>query len=153
MLEIKLRKQKARTRRRRVWVWTQTLGFALASLLLMGALFSVHTEYRKWQARVSKRDEELTALKTQLAIGQKRLAALQSPQGHRQLLIENGFLRPGDRILEFSSDAEETRQAALPPNDLTPHADEWNATASSSGSMWRSAWHSLQERWPKSMQN
>lgn len=143
---MKIRKKRARLRRRRMWVWTQTLGFALASLLLMGALFSVHAEYSKWHTRVSKREEELAALKTQLGVGQKRLAALQSPQGRKQLLIENGFLRPGDRILEFPSDPDETRQATLAPNDLTPHADDWNDT-SSGGSMWRNAWNSLSQRW------
>ncbi len=143
---IKVRKKRARARSRRMWVWTQTLGFALASLLLMGAIFSVHAEYSKWQTRVTKREEELAALKTQLSVGEKRLAALQSPQGRKQLLVENGFLRPGDRILEFPADAEESRQAAILPNDLAPHADDWNK-ASAGGSMWRNAWNSLSERW------
>ena len=147
LMAIKARKRKARARRRRLWVWAQTLGFALAALLLMGTMFSVHGEYRKWQARVARREGELAALKTQLSVGEKRLAALQSPQGRQQMLIENGYLRPGDRILEFPPDADEARQAALAPNDLTPHTEDWKQSPVSGGSIWRGAWNALTERW------
>jgi hypothetical protein len=129
---IKSRRRRALARRRRLWVWTQTLGFAVASLLLMGGMFKVHSEYREWQMRVEKREEELAALKTQLAVGQKRLTALQSPQGREQVLVEHGYLRSGDRLLQFPPDAEESRQATLPPNDLTPHPVANNAPSSDS---------------------
>ena len=147
LFAMKSRKRRARARQKRIWVWAQTLTFALASLLLMGAMFSVHAEYRKWQTRVHQREDELAALNTQLTVGQKRLAALQSPQGREQLLIEHGYLRPGDRILEFPAAPEETRQAQLPPNDLAPRSEEWNNASTANGSMWRIAINSLQRRW------
>ena len=144
---LKMRKRRARARQRRWSVWFITGAFALTSLLLMATILSVKAEHSRWQARVAQRQAELGALETQLKTGERRLAALQSPQGRQELLIENGYLKPGDRYLEFQADKDESRQAELPPNDLTLHADDQSRSPVEGGSIWRGAWSSLSEKW------
>ncbi len=96
---LKRSKRRKRNRRRHWSVLLITGASIVLSLLLMATMFSVHAEYNRWQTRVAQRDAELNALKTQLQTGERRLAALQSPQGRQELLIDNGYLKPGDRYL------------------------------------------------------
>lgn len=144
----KPRRLRSRLRRRqKLSVLLLTGVFAVVSLALMLTIFSVHAEYSKWQMRVTQRQAELDALETQLKTGKQRLAALQSPQGRKQLLIDNGYLRAGDRYLEFPETPEEQRLAAAPLNDLSPRPDNWDSQTLSGGSIWRGAWNALGARW------
>lgn len=144
---LKMRKRRARARKRRWSVWLITGAFTLASLLLMATIFSVKAEHTRWQNRVAQREAELTVLEGQLKAGERRLAALQSPQGRQELLIDNGYLKPGDRYLEFKPEADDEKQAPLPPNDLTAHSDRWDGSPVQNGSIWRGAWNSISEKW------
>jgi hypothetical protein len=146
---LKSRKRRKRNRQRRWSVLLITGVSVVISLLLMATIFSVRAEYGRWQTRVAQRQAELDALKMQLKTGERRLVALQSPQGRQELLIDNGYLKPGDRYLEFPADADEKRVAALPPNDLTPHSNDWSGSPIKDGSMWRGAWDALAEKWHK----
>ena len=94
------------------------------SLFLMAATHVVMGDWRHWQGEVSAREAQMAALDTQLAIGRHRLTTLQAPKGREQLLVEHGFLRPGDRILLFPPTPEEKRAIAQNnSNDLSPHAE------------------------------
>lgn len=147
LLVVKSRKRRARARQRKLAVMALMGLCVVASVLLMATIFSVRAEYKRWNVRVAKREDELSSLKKQLETGDRRLAALQSPQGREELLIENGYLKAGDRYLDFKADAEEARLASLPANDLTPHADGWGNAPVSGGSIWRGAWNALATRW------
>lgn len=127
-----------------------TILFALVagvfSLSLWAMTHVVWSEYRLYQGEVERREATLRDLQEQLETGRKRLAVLQSPKGREQLLIEHGYIRPGDRILLFPSIPEERRAAAISKNDLSPHP----ATHSDGGarsSAWRRAGDTLSSWW------
>lgn len=145
---LKMRKRRARARQRRWSVWLITGVFTLISLLLMAKIFSVQDEHSRWRNRVARREAELAILETQLKMGKRRLAALQSPQGRQELLINNGYLKPGDRYLEFKEDSDESK-AEIPPNDLTPHMNQGDTSPVQDGSIWRGVWNSLSEKWQR----
>jgi hypothetical protein len=129
ILSNKVRKKKARVRFRRLVVLFTTVSVACFALFLGCALIWAHAEYRTWQARVAKRDADLAACKKILTAGKKRLAALQSPMGQQELLIENGYIKPGDRILQFPSEIEDDQPAVRTPNDLTPPPADFPAAS------------------------
>ncbi len=143
------RKRRKRNRKRHWSVLLITGASIGLSVLLMATIFSVRAEYNRWAVHVAKSDAELAALKAQLNTGERRLASLKSPQGRQELLIDNGYLKPGDRYLEFPPDADEKRAATLPPNDLTPHTETWSGSPIKDGSIWRGAWDTLSEKWHK----
>ncbi|MDF2440302.1 MAG: hypothetical protein JWN98_1286 [Abditibacteriota bacterium] len=121
------------------------------SISLMAMTHVVWNEYRLYQGEVDRKEATLHDLHEQLDTGRKRLAVLQSPKGREQLLIEHGYIRPGDRILLFPPTPEERHAANIAKNDLSPRpASRINDAASSSS--WRRAadtvsgwWHDFNE--------
>lgn len=128
-LSHKVRKKRARTRRKQLMVVVTAAAAACFGLFLCCALLWANAELRTWQARVAKREAELAGYKKILTAGKKRLAALQSPMGHQERLIENGYLKPGDRILQFPDEPEDAQPAVRTPNDLTPPPADFPAAA------------------------
>lgn len=65
-----------------------------------------------WEGYCQARDEKLMPrqallrdLQAQLQSRQKELRALNTPAGKERALVENGFVRPGERILLFPKDS------------------------------------------------
>ena len=111
---IARRAQKKKQTRRKNWlVW---LGFAAATAIIAGTAFGVSSpylhikgitrEYKAVKARVVTKQVTLKALQAQLAAGTKRLSAFNGGSGRERALAENGFVRPGERILLFPPDAK-----------------------------------------------
>ncbi len=104
-------------------------------------------DYHRYQAQVRDKREQLAAIDKQRDIGRRRLAILNSPTGQEQLLLERGYLPPGDRFLLFPSTPAEERAATIPKNDLSPHppalenaaagASAWQRAGRSMGSWWK----------------
>ena len=135
-----------------------TLGWSTLgnSLILIGSLvFSLFfliigsfrlTDYHRYQAQVSDKREQLAAIHKQRDIGRRRLAILNSSTGQEQLLLERGYLPPGDRFLLFPATPAEERAATIPKNDLAPHppalenedagVSSWQRAGRSMGRLW-----------------
>ncbi len=104
-------RKKTQTRRKNWLVW---LGFAAATAVVAGTAFGVSSrffevkgimgEYKGVKARVATKQETLKALQAQLERGRKRLAVSNRGSGRERALAENGFVRPGERILLFPRD-------------------------------------------------
>ncbi len=104
-------RKKKQTRRKNWLVW---LGFVAATAVIAGTAFGVSSrylqvkgimsEYKGVKARVATKQETLRALRAQLDAGSKRLATLGGGSGRERALAENGFIRPGERILLFPRD-------------------------------------------------
>lgn len=119
---------------------------AVFSLSLMAMTHVVWAEYRLYQGEVERKETTLDELQEQLETGHKRLAVLQSPKGREQLLIEHGYIRPGDRILLFPPTPEQRQAADIPKNDLSPHPAA-RIDDSANSSAWRRAGDTLQNWW------
>ena len=124
--------------------WLVWLGAGAISVVLLGATLGVWSEYRATKARVAARREVLVDLEKQAQNGRQRLKALSNKGGREQLLLENGYIRPGERLLLFPRTAEEQRQALQPKNDLSPHT---KTDSNPSGSTWQSAGAVLRGWW------
>ncbi len=69
----------------------------------------VWREYKEVRAKVQTKQATLHDLRAQLARARKRLAGFNKGSGRERALAENGFVRPGERILLFPPSPEETR--------------------------------------------
>lgn len=123
--------------------------FGPSTLLLWAMIYLGLNQCHWMQAQVDAKQAQLTAFTRQYEVGQRRLIALRSNKGNEEILIENGYIPPGDRILLFPATPAEQRKAATAPNDLSPHepligAAPPTATASS---VWRSAGDVLHNWW------
>ena len=125
----------------------------LVCLVLLAMISMVHADYRWMKKQADTKAELLAVLHEQQQTGKRRLAALASGEGHEQLLLEHGYIRPGDRILLFPATREEQRKREIPKNDLAPHPPSMTEDSSSpaTGSAWRRAgaviggwWQNLQ---------
>jgi hypothetical protein len=139
---IHTRKRRALVRRRKYMVMAVTGGFSCAALFLLVTILSMRAEYSDWKAQVARRQAEYDALQIKLKHEEKRLAALKSPQGRAELLIDNGYLKPGDRYLVFPAENDTKRLAAMPANDLAP-VESFRRSPAAGGSLWRGAWDAI----------
>ncbi len=117
------RLQLARQRRERQKMRATTLLLVIPttafSLMLMAMAHVVFRDWRSYESEASIAHAQLSALQEQLDTGQRRLSSLRSPKGREQILVEHGFIRPGDRMLLFPAEA-----ASKPgtPEPSTPEA-------------------------------
>lgn len=94
-------------------------GALVVWLLLVAYSLDNYRQYRVFQNLAEGRQMQLTALQSQLRAGQQKLAFMQMPQGREQLLMEHGYLRPGDRILLFP-EAENAAAKNAAPTGAAP---------------------------------
>jgi hypothetical protein len=76
------------------------------------------------------------------------LSVLTSSAGREQLLLEHGYLKPGDRFLLFPITPEEERAAALPKNDLSPHPPSMQI-GEADDSAWQRAGRTIGRAWQR----
>jgi len=118
------RLQTARRRRAKQKVRATTLLFVVPtvafSLVLMALAHVVFADWRRYNSEEAIARAQLVALEEQLDNGKRRLAVLRSDKGREQLLVEHGFLKPGDRILLFPSEPGQDVPAPIAKNDLAP---------------------------------
>jgi hypothetical protein len=141
---LRARGRKAR-KRIKATTWVFGIGATAFWLCLTAMIFSVMQDLNSWQTQVNNKQVQLTALEDQLETGRKRLSVLQSPKGREQLLMEHGYIKPGDRILLFPATPEEKQAAQIPKNDLT--AKPASIQGNRDGSAWRRAGETLRGWW------
>ncbi|RYG69568.1 hypothetical protein EON80_09575 [bacterium] len=94
--------KKKRGRQSTMLGWTVA---AVATVMIGGMAAGVLSELHSAEGRVSQKRATLADLKTQFEIGKKRLGALSSASGKERVLVENGFVKPGERLLLFPKDS------------------------------------------------
>ncbi len=103
---VKSRRRRLRLKRSLTkWEW---LGFGLslvACVSLWPLVLSAHGNLSTVSVQVAERQVQLDALERQKAEEQGRLAHLKSEKGREQLLVERGYLKPGDRFLLFPEES------------------------------------------------
>lgn len=113
-----------RQRRALGWKNMALLGAtAAASLVLWFYTAKSFVAYQDFNDQVQAKHAQLGALEKQQTAAQARVTLLSSNKGRGQLLVERGYLRPGERILLFparSGEEERQRASRIPGNDLTP---------------------------------
>ncbi len=76
--------------------------------LVAGATQRVWPEYQEAKAHVAQKNRDLATLKAELEAGKRRLGALSSASGKERVLVENGFIQAGERLLLFPKAPEKT---------------------------------------------
>jgi len=101
-------------------VW---LGFVALTAMIAGVALGVESsrnqkwphfkgvwrEYKEVKAKVRTKQATLHYLRAELTRAQKRLAGFERGSGRERALAENGFVRPGERILLFPPSPEDGR--------------------------------------------
>ena len=113
----------------------------LSCLVLLTLISVVHADYRSMKAKADAKAELLTDLRERQQADRRRLAVLESGEGREQLLLDNGYVRPGDRILLFPKTRGERHAAAKSQDALAPDAPAVMGEADNqpSVSAWRRA--------------
>ena len=145
--ETRARHKKQRIRAKMLAYLVPTLIF---SLLLMAMTSVVAGDWQRFNDEVARNEKQLKVLNAQLETGKRRLSVLESDKGREQLLIENGYLRPGERILLFPPDAIEKQEMKIAPNDLAPQPRV--VSSGNNGSPWQRATRTLNQ-WFDNLRN
>lgn len=120
---VQRRAKRKKQQKRKSWlVW---LGFVALSAMLAGVALGVDSaanhklkwphfkgvlgEYKEVRAKVRTKQATLQDLRAELARARKRLAGFNKGSGRERALAENGFVRPGERILLFPTSPDEPR--------------------------------------------
>ena len=74
---------------------------AAVTVTIAGAAAGIRTELKGAKSRVAQKSATLADLGAQLESGKRRLSALASASGRERVLVENGFIKPGERLLLF----------------------------------------------------
>jgi cell division protein FtsB len=115
-------------KKRRTVVWKNAALLSVTgaiSLVLWFYTAKAYIAYQDFDAQVRIKQARMASLEEQQAAARARVTLLSSDKGRAQLLIERGYLRPGERILQFPErPGDEARLDAsrTPSNDLTPPA-------------------------------
>jgi hypothetical protein len=118
----------ARTRRRRRVQMRRgnTLLLAAAgalSFILLAMIFEPQNgaiaEYHRFQDQVEQNEVKFNTFKAQHEVMQRRLASLQLDKGREQILVEKGFVKPGERILLFPPEPDVSHRVDTPENTET----------------------------------
>jgi hypothetical protein len=94
--------KKKRARQNSLLAWTVA---AAITIVIGGTAAGILSEYQRVQGRVSLKRATLADLKMELESGRKRLGALASAGGKERVLVENGYIKPGERLLLFPKGA------------------------------------------------
>ncbi len=141
------RLQSTRARHAKQRVRAKVLAYVIPTLLfslfLMAMTSVVAGDWRRFNGEVGRNEAQLKVLEAQLETGQRRLSVLESDKGREQLLIENGYLRPGERILLFPPDEIEKQEMQPAPNDLSPRPRV--ISSGNNGSPWQRATRTISQ--------
>lgn len=100
--------KKQQTRRQNVTVWSVFLVASLMLSCMMAGVYGGKEGYRVSKNRLTSKQAALRDLKAQLEKAQRRFSAMSSEAGKHRTLVENGFLRDGERLLLFPRDKKDT---------------------------------------------
>lgn len=93
--------QRAKRRRNNVLAW----GFLLiATVIVGGAATGIWDEYQRVHEKIKIKEDTLSDLRAQLERKQRRVMALDKPEGKERALVEGGYLGLGERFLLFPKD-------------------------------------------------
>lgn len=90
--------KKKRGRQSNLVAW---LVAAAVTVTIVGTAAGIRAELQGAKSRVAQKRATLADLNAQLESGKRRLSALASASGRERVLVENGFIKPGERLLLF----------------------------------------------------
>lgn len=129
------RKRARRNLPRLLWIFP----FSLVFLTLCAMLTANFSQFRRYQKQADFKSSQLAALQETQNSLEHRLAFLRLPQGRQQILREHGFIKAGERYLQFpeAKNAAKTAAGATSStgNDDAPVFDDKDAD----GSAWQRA--------------
>ncbi len=94
--------KKKRARQGNLVAWTIAGAITVA---IAGTSAGIWSEYQGVRGRVAQKHATLADLTAQFESSKRRLRALSAASGKERVLVENGFIKPGERLLLFPKDA------------------------------------------------
>jgi len=111
--------KKAVNRRTNTLVWSFV---SVVTVVFTGLAAGVYSECHWVKGQIAYKNATLVDLKAQEAIGKKRLEGLTTNEGKIRVLVENGFIKPGQRLLNMPKTDQEKAAETHKKNDLVPQS-------------------------------
>ena len=73
----------------------------VATVVVGGAATGIWGEYERVREKIETKEATLADLRAQLERKQRRVSALDKPEGKERALVEGGYLGEGERFLLF----------------------------------------------------
>lgn len=97
---------RVRRRRNNTLAW----GFLIiATVVVGGAATGIWGEYQRVHEKIRVKEATLSDLRAQLERKQRRVTALDKPEGKERALVEGGYLGLGERFLLFPKDKAKSK--------------------------------------------
>ncbi len=93
--------QRTRRRRNNTLAWVFFIG---ATVIVSGAATGIWGEYERVREKIDVKEATLSDLHAQLDRKQRRVSALDKPEGKERALVEGGYLGKDERFLLFPKD-------------------------------------------------
>ena len=93
-----------RRRRNNTLAWCFLL---IATIIVGGAATGIWGEYKRVHEKIRVKQATLSDLNAQLERKQRRVTALDKPEGKERALVEGGYLGKGERFLLYPKDKKE----------------------------------------------
>ena len=97
--------QRAKRRRNNVLAWSF---FVVATVIVSGAATGIWGEYQRVREKIDVKEATLSDLRAQLERKQRRVSALDKPEGKERALVEGGYLGQDERFLLFPKDKKKS---------------------------------------------
>ena len=97
--------QRTRRRRNNVLAWSF---FVVATVVVSGAATGIWDEYQRVREKIDVKEATLADLQAQLERKQRRVTALDKPEGKERALVEGGYLGQDERFLLFPKDKKKS---------------------------------------------
>ena len=111
--------KRAVKRRNNALIWGAV---AVVTVVFTGTAAGVYSDCHWVKGQIAYKNATLVDLKAQEEIGKKHLEGLSTDEGKVRILVENGFIKPGQRLLLMAKTPQEKAAASQKKNDLVPQS-------------------------------
>jgi len=118
----------------------------VVSVRILVSIDRAYADFHAFDNQARQKQAQFAALEAQSAAAGRRLKMLDSSKGRAQILVERGYVRPGERILLFPEESASGQNAVAPRRETNDLVAPREANAETLSPLQR-AGHALGRMW------